>query len=193
MLAGTPAEMEAAVLGAVGLPYEQFTSCVMLPQGEFARFLHAKPAERQEILVNLLGLSRLPADRASGPARPPTRGRSRRPPPTEACSATWPAPTSRAGRGRGAWPRPGRWSPTWRRRLPGWLAAAAAGEAARGAEALDAELQAGLAAVQAPGARPLGLADEVAAGTRRARRRRAPRGRRPRSRGEAAGRAGRRR
>lgn len=56
VLAGTPAEMEAAVLDAVGLPYEQFTSCVVLPQGEFARFLHAKPAERQEILVNLLGL-----------------------------------------------------------------------------------------------------------------------------------------
>jgi exonuclease SbcC len=56
VLAGTPAEMEAAVIEAVGLPYEQFTSCVILPQGEFARFLHAKPAERQEILVNLLGL-----------------------------------------------------------------------------------------------------------------------------------------
>ena len=56
VLAGTPAEMEAAVVAAVGLPYEQFTSCVVLPQGEFARFLHAKPAERQEILVNLLGL-----------------------------------------------------------------------------------------------------------------------------------------
>ena len=56
VLAGTPAEMEAAVADAVGLPYEQFTSCVVLPQGEFARFLHAKPAERQEILVNLLGL-----------------------------------------------------------------------------------------------------------------------------------------
>ena len=56
VLAGTWSEMEAAVLDAVGLPYEQFTSCVVLPQGEFARFLHAKPAERQEILVNLLGL-----------------------------------------------------------------------------------------------------------------------------------------
>jgi exonuclease SbcC len=56
VLAGTPAEMDAAVLEAVGLPYEQFTSCVVLPQGEFARFLHAKPAQRQEILVNLLGL-----------------------------------------------------------------------------------------------------------------------------------------
>jgi exonuclease SbcC len=56
VLAGTPAEMEDAVLAAVGLPYEQFTSCVILPQGEFARFLHAKPKDRQDILVNLLGL-----------------------------------------------------------------------------------------------------------------------------------------
>ncbi|WP_045743047.1 AAA family ATPase [Actinoplanes rectilineatus] len=55
-LAGTPAEMEQAVLDAVGLPYEQFTSCVVLPQGQFADFLHAKPATRQQILVNLLGL-----------------------------------------------------------------------------------------------------------------------------------------
>ncbi|GAA0435998.1 hypothetical protein GCM10009531_27650 [Actinoplanes capillaceus] len=56
VLAGTPAEMDAAVLEAVGLPYEQFTSCVVLPQGQFADFLHAKPATRQQILVNLLGL-----------------------------------------------------------------------------------------------------------------------------------------
>jgi exonuclease SbcC len=56
VLAGTPGEMDLAVVDAVGLPYEQFTSCVVLPQGEFARFLHAKRAERQEILVNLLGL-----------------------------------------------------------------------------------------------------------------------------------------
>ena len=33
------------MLDAVGLPYEQFTSCVVLPQGEFAEFLHAKPAD----------------------------------------------------------------------------------------------------------------------------------------------------
>src|SRR3954452_672009 len=56
VVAGTPAEMEDAVLAAVGLPYEQFTSCVVLPQGQFADFLHAKPATRQQILVNLLGL-----------------------------------------------------------------------------------------------------------------------------------------
>ncbi|AGL20134.1 AAA family ATPase [Actinoplanes sp. N902-109] len=56
VLAGTPAEMDEAVVAAVGLPYEQFTSCVVLPQGQFADFLHAKPATRQQILVNLLGL-----------------------------------------------------------------------------------------------------------------------------------------
>jgi DNA repair protein SbcC/Rad50 len=56
VLAGTPAEMDQAVIDAVGLPYEQFTSCVVLPQGQFADFLHAKPATRQQILVNLLGL-----------------------------------------------------------------------------------------------------------------------------------------
>jgi DNA repair protein SbcC/Rad50 len=56
VLAGTPAEMDQAIVDAVGLPYEQFTSCVVLPQGQFADFLHAKPATRQQILVNLLGL-----------------------------------------------------------------------------------------------------------------------------------------
>ncbi|GGL06340.1 AAA family ATPase [Mangrovihabitans endophyticus] len=56
VLAGTPNEMDRAVQDAVGLPYEQFTSCVVLPQGQFADFLHAKPATRQQILVNLLGL-----------------------------------------------------------------------------------------------------------------------------------------
>ncbi|WP_432987222.1 AAA family ATPase [Dactylosporangium sp. CA-233914] len=56
VLAGTPGEVDTAVLTVVGMPYEQFTKCVVLPQGEFAAFLHAKPAERQKILVNLLGL-----------------------------------------------------------------------------------------------------------------------------------------
>lgn len=55
-LAGTPAELDAAVPEVVGLPYDQFIKCVVLPQGEFAAFLHARPAERQEILVRLLGL-----------------------------------------------------------------------------------------------------------------------------------------
>ena len=49
----------AGVTGAVerllGLSYEDFCQCVVLPQGQFANFLHAKPGERQEILLRLLG------------------------------------------------------------------------------------------------------------------------------------------
>lgn len=56
-LAGTPSELDEAVAQVIGLPYDQFVTCVVLPQGEFAEFLHAKPAKRQQILVNLLGLS----------------------------------------------------------------------------------------------------------------------------------------
>jgi DNA repair protein SbcC/Rad50 len=57
VLAGTPTEMDTAVGQVIGLPYAQFVTCVVLPQGEFAEFLHAKPATRQQILVNLLGFS----------------------------------------------------------------------------------------------------------------------------------------
>jgi DNA repair protein SbcC/Rad50 len=56
-LAGSATELDAAVAEVVGLPYDQFVTCVVLPQGEFAEFLHAKPATRQQILVNLLGFS----------------------------------------------------------------------------------------------------------------------------------------
>jgi exonuclease SbcC len=45
----------AAVEKLLGLKYEDFTQCVVLPQGQFADFLHAKPSERQEILLRLLG------------------------------------------------------------------------------------------------------------------------------------------
>jgi DNA repair protein SbcC/Rad50 len=40
----------------LGLDFEQFTTCVLLPQGEFARFLHDKPAGRQDLLTALLDL-----------------------------------------------------------------------------------------------------------------------------------------
>jgi DNA repair protein SbcC/Rad50 len=39
----------------LGLSYEDFIQCVVLPQGQFADFLHAKPGDRQEILLRLLG------------------------------------------------------------------------------------------------------------------------------------------
>jgi DNA repair protein SbcC/Rad50 len=45
----------AAVERLLGLSYEDFTQCVVLPQGKFADFLHAQPAIRQKILLRLLG------------------------------------------------------------------------------------------------------------------------------------------
>ena len=51
---------ESAVTKAIeellGLPFDQFCMCVVLPQGDFAEFLHAKPAVRQQMLTRLLGL-----------------------------------------------------------------------------------------------------------------------------------------
>ena len=41
----------------LGLSFDDFTKCIVLPQGAFARFLHDKPAVRQEVLIGLLGLS----------------------------------------------------------------------------------------------------------------------------------------
>ena len=40
----------------LGLSFEHFITCVVLPQGDFAQFLHATAGERQKILVRLLGL-----------------------------------------------------------------------------------------------------------------------------------------
>jgi exonuclease SbcC len=45
----------AAVEKLLGLKYEDFNQCVVLPQGQFADFLHANPTARQEILLRLLG------------------------------------------------------------------------------------------------------------------------------------------
>ncbi|MCX6464082.1 MAG: SMC family ATPase, partial [Pseudonocardiales bacterium] len=46
----------AAVETLLGLPFGDFTTCVVLPQGDFAEFLHAEPRKRQEKLVRILGL-----------------------------------------------------------------------------------------------------------------------------------------
>ncbi|MBO0691662.1 MAG: SMC family ATPase, partial [Acidimicrobiaceae bacterium] len=43
-----------AVAALLGLTYQHFTQCVLLPQGRFADFLQAKPSERQDLLVELL-------------------------------------------------------------------------------------------------------------------------------------------
>jgi exonuclease SbcC len=45
-----------AVERLLGLSYEDFIQCVVLPQGQFADFLHAMPGKRQDILLRLLGV-----------------------------------------------------------------------------------------------------------------------------------------
>lgn len=47
-------EVTSAVERLLGLTYEHFTQCVVLPQGKFAEFLRARPADRQDMLVELL-------------------------------------------------------------------------------------------------------------------------------------------
>ncbi|HEV3473654.1 MAG TPA: SMC family ATPase, partial [Actinomycetota bacterium] len=56
VLAGTADEVSEEIKRLIGLSFSQFTRCVVLPQGEFARFLHDKPASRQDLLVRLLNL-----------------------------------------------------------------------------------------------------------------------------------------
>jgi exonuclease SbcC len=67
VLAGTADEVSAAVTELLGLSYEHFTTCVSLPQGQFARFLHDKPRDRQDLLVRLLELGLY--DRVASAAR----------------------------------------------------------------------------------------------------------------------------
>ncbi len=55
--ADSPATMDEAVTRILGLTFEHFTQSVVLPQGGFAKFLHAEKRERQDLLVSLLGLS----------------------------------------------------------------------------------------------------------------------------------------
>lgn len=56
-LAATESDLSACVQNeVVGLCLDHFTKCVVLPQGEFAAFLRARPAERKQLLERLLGL-----------------------------------------------------------------------------------------------------------------------------------------
>jgi exonuclease SbcC len=55
VLAKDLAGVTDAVERLLGLSYEDFCQCVVLPQGQFADFLHAKPNDRQEIMLRLLG------------------------------------------------------------------------------------------------------------------------------------------
>ena len=55
-VAGTADELTAQVEKLLGLRFDHFTSCIVLPQGAFQQFLHSKPKERQDLLVQLLDL-----------------------------------------------------------------------------------------------------------------------------------------
>lgn len=67
VLAGKKDEFDAAIQKLVGLDFEQFTKCVVLPQGQFASFLHARTGDRVAILSALLDLGRY--DRMAAKAR----------------------------------------------------------------------------------------------------------------------------
>jgi exonuclease SbcC len=56
IVAGFEREMSAAVVRLLGLRFDDFTRCVALPQGDFARFLRAKGDERRDLLLRLLNL-----------------------------------------------------------------------------------------------------------------------------------------
>ncbi|HJS72313.1 MAG TPA: SMC family ATPase, partial [Acidimicrobiia bacterium] len=56
VLASRADEVTAAVEDLLKLSYEDFTRTVVLPQGEFARFLTATKSERQGLLRHLLGM-----------------------------------------------------------------------------------------------------------------------------------------
>ncbi|HSJ46517.1 MAG TPA: SMC family ATPase [Euzebyales bacterium] len=55
-LAGNEKELTERVEKLLGLSFDHFTRCVVLPQGAFAQFLHARSGERQNLLVDLLGI-----------------------------------------------------------------------------------------------------------------------------------------
>ena len=54
-LAGDPKAVRAQVIELLGLEFEDFCRCVVLPQGDFAAFLKAGMTERQNILLKLIG------------------------------------------------------------------------------------------------------------------------------------------
>lgn len=56
VIASGPGAVTTAVAELLRLSFDDFTRTVVLPQGEFARFLKDPPAKRQELLRSLLGL-----------------------------------------------------------------------------------------------------------------------------------------
>ena len=61
VLAGNARELDTAVEELLGLDFDQFTKTVVLPQGEFARFLTENAESRQGLLRRLLAMERFRA------------------------------------------------------------------------------------------------------------------------------------
>lgn len=55
-LAGDVNSMKRETVSLLGLTFEQFSKCILLPQGEFDRFLHDQPSKRRELLRKLLDI-----------------------------------------------------------------------------------------------------------------------------------------
>ena len=111
-------EVNAAVERLLGLSFEHFVRCVILPQGDFARFLHAKPRRSARTPWSTCSASgstgRWPRPRTPRRSRPGPGPRSR--------PGGWPAtptpPSRRPRRRRSGSPRWTRWPPTWPGRCP---------------------------------------------------------------------------
>src|SRR4051794_1167587 len=56
VMAGDEKGLTAAVEDLLGIDFEQYCRCVVLPQGAFADFLHDTPKGRQDLLTGLLDL-----------------------------------------------------------------------------------------------------------------------------------------
>src|SRR3954466_7339111 len=56
VVAGDEKGLTTAVSELLGLDFEQYCRCVVLPQGAFAEFLHDTPKGRQDLLTSLLDL-----------------------------------------------------------------------------------------------------------------------------------------
>ncbi|MGI3781271.1 MAG: AAA family ATPase, partial [Janthinobacterium lividum] len=58
VLAGNPKDARQLVTQLLGVDFDEFCKCVVLPQGKFSEFMVSQPRERREILSRLLGESR---------------------------------------------------------------------------------------------------------------------------------------
>lgn len=76
VLASDPKEANQQVATILGLSFDEFTKCVVLPQGKFSQFLVASKTERREIMIKLLGGEHYEAVRIKANERASLAGQS---------------------------------------------------------------------------------------------------------------------